>query len=263
MRIRAITPIHVDPDEVARRQDRYDRLAPAPLTVELVDVGDDAPTSLETEADIRASDDVVARRVQDLRPAACDVVVPDCVLDPGIGARSPAAADRGGAGSGVGDAGGSGPGVANGGGSGHGPGRGRGGDGRGGPPVVGVLRLAAGHLDALGRPFASITRNEAIGAELERRLAEYGLDDRFLGNLVMDLDFAAVTDHERWTTAASAALGELARAGATAVINGCSAVDAEPDRAGPALVDPVALALRLLATGVEVGADARRIEGVA
>lgn len=225
MHIRAVTPIHVDPDEVARRQARYDRLSPPGLTVELVDVGPDAPASLDTESEVRASDRVVAAHVRALRRGSCDLVAPDCVLDPGVdGAEE-------------------------------------------GPlpviPVVGVLRLAAGHLDALGRPFASVTRNAAIGAELERRLAGYGLTGRYVGNLVMDLDFAAVTDHARWTEAASSALGELGRRGASAVINGCSAVDAAPAGSGPALIDPVALALRLLAAGAAVGADARPREVVA
>ncbi len=43
MRVYAVTPIHVSPEELARRQARYDALCPAGLAVELHDVGPDAP----------------------------------------------------------------------------------------------------------------------------------------------------------------------------------------------------------------------------
>jgi Asp/Glu/hydantoin racemase len=86
MRIRAITPIHIGPEELARHQARYDRLAPAPLRVELVDLDPGAPRALETAADVAASDALVAAAARTADPGSVDVVLPDCVLDPGADA---------------------------------------------------------------------------------------------------------------------------------------------------------------------------------
>lgn len=211
LRVRAITPIDVPPDELARRQRRYDRLSPSALELVLENIGADAPVALETDADVRASDTRVGELAAGTDPSAFDVVVPDCVLDPGVDASGPV-------------------------------------------PVVGLLRLAAGHLAAFGRPFGSVTRTRAIGDELERRLRGYGLDGSFVGNQVLDLDLDAIADDRRWHEALSAARDRLAERGAAAVINGCSAVDLGDADEGPVVVDPTALALALLAAGAEAGA---------
>jgi hypothetical protein len=47
MRVYSVTPIHVGPEELARRQARYDALAPDGLTVTLTDLGPEAPRALE------------------------------------------------------------------------------------------------------------------------------------------------------------------------------------------------------------------------
>ncbi len=80
--VHAVTPIHVPPDEIVRRQARYDALAPAGVTVRVADVGPDAPTALESEQDIRASEEAVVAAMLDAPPA--DYYLPDCVLDPGV-----------------------------------------------------------------------------------------------------------------------------------------------------------------------------------
>ena len=54
MRVLAITPIHVGPEELARRQRRYDRLAPEGMSVTVVDLPIQAPTALGTDADVEA-----------------------------------------------------------------------------------------------------------------------------------------------------------------------------------------------------------------
>ena len=68
-----------------------------------------------------------------------------------------------------------------------------------------------------GRPFAHVTRNPAIRAELERRLALYGYDDLVRGGAVLDLGFEAIADDAAWNAALAAAAPELEAAGATAV----------------------------------------------
>jgi Asp/Glu/hydantoin racemase len=85
VRITAITPMRVTAAELSRRQARYDRLAPPPLRVRLLNLDDPAaPAALETAADIRRSEELVAAAIERLDPATCDAVLPDCVLDPAV-----------------------------------------------------------------------------------------------------------------------------------------------------------------------------------
>lgn len=83
MHVWSVTPIHVDPEELARRQSRYDALSPAGLHVELVDIGADAPRQLATEQDVRDSEGLVAEALS-RAPEAADALMPDCFLDPGV-----------------------------------------------------------------------------------------------------------------------------------------------------------------------------------
>ena len=79
----AVTPIHVGPHELARRQARYDALSPAGLTVELADVGPGAPRSLDDEQQVRDSEGMVVAALEQA-PDHADALMPDCVLDPGV-----------------------------------------------------------------------------------------------------------------------------------------------------------------------------------
>lgn len=85
MRILAITPIRVGDLELARRQERYDGLAPKGVDVHLVNLADtpDAPRALDTAEQVRTSETLLA--VADL--TANDALLPDCVLDPVIGGK--------------------------------------------------------------------------------------------------------------------------------------------------------------------------------
>ena len=47
MRVIAITPIHVTDEELARRQERYSRLAPEGVTVELRNLTKQSPVALD------------------------------------------------------------------------------------------------------------------------------------------------------------------------------------------------------------------------
>jgi len=91
VRVRAVTPIHVDAAELARRQRRYDRLAPDGVSVELSDLGDgpEVPRALETAADVRRSEALVITSLRATDPATHDAFLPDCVLDPGAQALGP------------------------------------------------------------------------------------------------------------------------------------------------------------------------------
>lgn len=81
MRILGITPIHVGGEELARRQERYNRLAPEGIEITLVDLPDSAPTALNSDADVEASDAHVAAVIE-ASSDGFDLVLPDCVLDP-------------------------------------------------------------------------------------------------------------------------------------------------------------------------------------
>lgn len=110
------------------------------------------------------------------------------------------------------------------------------------PAARGMLELVLARLAREGHAVAGVTRNPVIAGELRRRAAAYGTG--LLDVAVLDLSVEAIADTARWNAALRTAVDALAERGATRVINGCSAVDVEPD---PRLVDPAALALRLLA----------------
>jgi len=207
VRIHAVTPIHVDAAELARRQARYDALCPPGVHVELHDIGPDAPRALDTAEEVRASAQLVVEALR-AAPAGYDALLPDCVLDPGVDEL------------------------------------------QGELPVVGILRLALGWQVLLGRRCGAVARNKAIADELAAKVAAYGWAWSFSGVRVLDLDVDAIADPQRWNDAVDGALGSLAGDGATAVVNGCSAVDVpRGSAAGVRVVDPTALALRLLGAG--------------
>lgn len=84
MRIFATTPIHVGADELARRQQRYDAISPAGMTVVLHDLPEDAPTQLNSAEDVARSEEFVHRALT-AAPVAYDALMADCVLDPAVG----------------------------------------------------------------------------------------------------------------------------------------------------------------------------------
>lgn len=115
-------------------------------------------------------------------------------------------------------------------------------------PVHGIGRLTAHYLAGLGMPAGAVARNQAIAAELDRRLEAYGLGPA-VPTAVMDLSVDDIADEATWAAAVERTVAGL---GARAVINACSAVDVTRDPRGPVLVDPTATALRMLATLAEV-----------
>ena len=214
LRVKSIAPLRLEPAELVRRQARYQRLGGDRLDITLVNLdGDDAPGRMDTAGEIAASERLVAEEIVRTDPAQFDVILPDCVLDPGIAdvAEPPV-------------------------------------------PVAGILHLVAGHLASLGQRFAAVTRNQVIGDDLARKVAAYGLSDVLAGVHVLDVDFCFVSDHAGWSQAMRPLQATLEAAGTGTLFNGCSAVDLDSDRLGAvSVVDPTALALRLLAVADSAG----------
>ena len=75
MHLWSVTPIHVAPEVLARRQASYDALSPAGVLVELVDIGADAPRQLSTEQEVRDSEGLVAEAMRNA-PDRADALMP-------------------------------------------------------------------------------------------------------------------------------------------------------------------------------------------
>lgn len=221
LRIRAITPIHVDAGELHRRQSRYSRLAPAGVAIRLDDLGAGpaVPRALQTADDIRRSETLVVEEIRRTDPDGFDGVLPDCVLDPGVGLDIGAAL-----------------------------------------PVLGLLRLSTHLLAGVGQPFAAVTRNQAIGAELRRKVDIYGLTSLLCDVRVLGLSVEDIADDDTWAAAIVGSVGDLP---VGTVVNGCSAVEVQPAEAGPRIIDPTAAALQVLGSIHELGLLADRAEPVA
>ncbi len=204
MRIFSVTPIHVEPDELTRRQDRYRSLLPAGVTLDLVDIGPDAPRALDADDDVRASEAAVIEALR-AAPDGYDVLLPDCVLDPGVAELCDEL------------------------------------------PVVGILQLSLGWQAIRRRHVGLVARNTAIADELKARAAVYGWSDYLDDVQVLGLGVEAIADHDHWTAGLHSALDRLP-GDVTTVINGCSAVPVD-DYRSISVVDPTALALRLLVAG--------------
>lgn len=215
LRVKTISPLKLEPEEVVRRQARYDALAAPDLEVTLFNLeGDDAPLRFDHPEEIEASEALTYREMRNTDPAEFDVLLPDCVLDPGLD-KLPAPA----------------------------------------VPAQGILRLASGFIHAMGSSFAAITRNAAIGEELSRKVGSYGLGTALSSVEILDVDFCFVSDHSQWELAMGPVVKRLASQGVKVLLNGCSAVDISQRRLeGVLVVDPTELALRALSVGYRIGA---------
>jgi Asp/Glu/hydantoin racemase len=200
MQLLALTPIAVPPEEVARRQARYDAIAPDGVEV-VVRCPAGLPTELGTDADVKASDEALeaAYAAED---GTWDGFLPDCVLDPAVHAAS--SLPR---------------------------------------PIYGIGRLAMHALAGAGLSWLAVARNEPIARELDRLAGSYGLATAG-ETVVLSLSVEDIADDAGWAQALASAVSDLR---CDAVFNGCSAVDVHAPSSGPDVVDPTALALRVLA----------------
>lgn len=211
MRLLALTPIHVSDREVARRQHRYDAIAPAGIEVVVRRPGGDLPRELGSQADVEASDTALLAAYTAEPAADWDGFLPDCVLDPAVHAADSLRV-----------------------------------------PVHGIGRLAMHALTGAGLSWRGVARNQAIARELDRLAASYGLTTEGPAG-VLSLSVEEISDDAGWASALTAATTDF---GCDAVLNGCSAVDVRAPGRSPIVVDPTALALRVLA-------DVNRIRGAA
>ena len=214
LRVKAIAPLRLDGAELERRRRRYDRIAGPGVRVTLVNLAG-------ADAPVRlddAADIAASERLTAAEISRTDPREFDAVMPDCV--LDPAVGTVTGA-----------------------------------PvPVIGMLRLAAGHLASLGHQFDAVTRNQAIATELERKLAGYGLASGLARVHVLDADFCLIADDDGWAASITAARAATAAGGSGALLNGCSAVDVTPGSQGLApVVDPAALALSLLAVASGTG----------
>jgi Asp/Glu/hydantoin racemase len=160
MHIVAVTPLSVSPEELARRQRRYDRLAPVGVTVALHNLGTgrQIPRSLDTEEAIAASEAAVEDWFRSADGSGVDAFLPDCVLDPAVGLAGQQT----------------------------------------GTPVLGILRLTGHFLRGQGLRVGAVARNESIARELNRKYASYGLGPLHEPTSVLGLSVDDIADDEKW-----------------------------------------------------------------
>jgi Asp/Glu/hydantoin racemase len=118
-------------------------------------------------------------------------------------------------------------------------------------PVFGITNLASNVLGSLGLQMAAVARNRSIADELDARIEAFGWASRFSGVLVLDLSLEDISDTDLWNTTVSERVSAGDLDNVDVVINGCSAVEVNPT-GGPTVVDPTALALRLIGVGQTV-----------
>ncbi len=118
-------------------------------------------------------------------------------------------------------------------------------------PVFGITRLVSSFLGSLGLQMAAVARNHAIADELVERIDAFGWSAHLKGVLILDLSLEDISDTDLWNRAVTERLVAGDLAGVDAVINGCSAVEVRP-AGGPPVLDPTALALRLIGAGADL-----------
>jgi Asp/Glu/hydantoin racemase len=83
MRVKIVTPIQVDENDLTRRQRRYRERATPGTHIELVALSR-GPVALESQADLDASEAAVYEAVMGLDVGECDAVLIDCIFDPAV-----------------------------------------------------------------------------------------------------------------------------------------------------------------------------------
>lgn len=115
-------------------------------------------------------------------------------------------------------------------------------------PVLGLLKMTASFLTTQGLTVGALARNESIATELDRKYASYQLEGPIGGTKVLGLKVEDIANEQAWNDAVAEQLVETK---ADVVINGCSAVEVSNVGRRPALIDPTALALNLLALTIK------------
>lgn len=115
-------------------------------------------------------------------------------------------------------------------------------------PVFGITRLVSGYLGSIGLRMGAVARNQAIADELATCIVAGGWSHLFDRVAVLGLSLTDIADTTRWNQAIA---GALTGVDSDVIINGCSAVEVRLED-GMRVVDPTALALRLIGAGAGV-----------
>lgn len=118
-------------------------------------------------------------------------------------------------------------------------------------PVFGITHLVSNFLGSLGLRMAAVARNESIAHELDDRIHAFGWSQWMHGVIVLDLSLEDIGDTDLWNRKVRDHVVSGDLDGVDVVINGCSAVEVRP-ASGPRIIDPTALALKLIGIGAEL-----------
>jgi Asp/Glu/hydantoin racemase len=118
-------------------------------------------------------------------------------------------------------------------------------------PVFGITNLVSNLLGSLGLRMAAVARNGPIARELAERIDAFGWSNLMDGVMVLDLSLGDIGDTDLWNRTVREHIDAGGLEGVDVVINGCSAVEVRP-AGGPRVIDPTALALRLIGIGAEL-----------
>jgi len=209
IRVKAIAPLQLDPEEVRRRQARYEAMATDRASITLVNLdGPNAPQRLDSEEDIRRSEALVYAEMLRTSADDFDVLLPDCVLDPAVGDAFVTPV-----------------------------------------PTRGILQLASTALHQQGARYLGVTRNDAICNEFSQKIRDYGYAEDLQAIATLDVDFCFIADNRSWAKAMWPAIEQAQAGGLHYVLNGCSAVAIDDPVVGDVrVIDPTALALESLLT---------------
>jgi Asp/Glu/hydantoin racemase len=118
-------------------------------------------------------------------------------------------------------------------------------------PVFGITNLVSNFLGSLGLRMAAVARNESIAHELEERIDAFGWSRQMGRVIVLDLSLDDIGDADLWNRTVREHMDSGGLESVDVVINGCSAVEVRPAE-GPRVIDPTALALRLIGIGADL-----------
>jgi Asp/Glu/hydantoin racemase len=117
-------------------------------------------------------------------------------------------------------------------------------------PVFGITNLVSNFFGSLGLTMAAVARNEPIAHELAARIDAFGWSQQMDGVVILDLSLKDIGDTDLWNRTVRDHMGSGEFGRIDVVINGCSAVEVRP-AGGPRVIDPTALALRLIGLGAD------------
>lgn len=110
-------------------------------------------------------------------------------------------------------------------------------------PVIGILESTVHFLASHNIRMAAIARNNLIADTITERVSSY-LENKASGSFerthTLDLSFEDIADTSKWNHRVNEVISSLS---ADVVINGCSAVEAQPRNTRPVVIDPTMIAL--------------------